>query len=247
MISSRTPEGFPSRCPLCGAQTDLEFSDHRDAPCPNCGHLLWQAATILSVVQQRVAERLGINADSISPETIFADLGADSLDVVELVMELEEELNIDLADEDAAQIHSVSDAIRFIDERRRSSSASVSEERRLLFPETINPEGTASARRVACGIIERIAAAVSIAGLIAVAVAYGATGHIVHTAASGQHVSHSTIISRDIGYAIALFCGPLGIVLASCVMLKLRRTNRWTRLALCFGLLDVLLPFLYVV
>jgi acyl carrier protein len=43
-ISSRTPEGDPSRCPICGHRVRLEPSiDTRDAPCPSCGHLLWFA------------------------------------------------------------------------------------------------------------------------------------------------------------------------------------------------------------
>jgi hypothetical protein len=162
-------------------------------------------------------------------------------------MELEEEFDIDLADEDAKQIHSVNDAIRLIDERRRSSTASVAEERRLLFAETINPAVTTQARRIASGIIERIAPAFSIAGAVVLAVAYIATGHVVHAAASGQHVLKSTIILADLSYVVGQSCGALGAMLACGVMLKFHRTNRWTRTALCLGLFDVFLPFLFVV
>ncbi len=43
-ISSRTPEGDPNQCPICGHRLRLELSiDTRDAPCPSCGHLLWFA------------------------------------------------------------------------------------------------------------------------------------------------------------------------------------------------------------
>jgi anti-anti-sigma factor len=42
VISSRTPEGTPSRCPICGTDLKIESSDPAgDAPCPCCGHLLW--------------------------------------------------------------------------------------------------------------------------------------------------------------------------------------------------------------
>jgi len=44
VISSRTPEGDPNRCPVCGCRLRLEPSEPlRDAPCPQCGHLLWFA------------------------------------------------------------------------------------------------------------------------------------------------------------------------------------------------------------
>jgi DNA-directed RNA polymerase subunit RPC12/RpoP len=43
-ISSRTPEGDPNQCPICGHHVRLEPSiDTRDSPCPSCGHLLWFA------------------------------------------------------------------------------------------------------------------------------------------------------------------------------------------------------------
>jgi hypothetical protein len=162
-------------------------------------------------------------------------------------MELEEEFAIDIADEDAKQIHSVSDAIRLIDERRRSSAALVAQERRIFTPETTNPAVTAQAGRIASGIIERIAAAFAIAGLVVLAVAYIATGHIVHAAASGNYALPAAIIWADAGYIIALFCGVLGIALACCVVIKLGRMSLCTRVALWAGLLDVLLPFLIVV
>jgi acyl carrier protein len=93
IVSSRTPEGYPSRCTLCGAASNLEFSDPAgDAPCPNCGHLLWLSAQLLTSFQSQFANRLGATTERITPETSLADLGADSLDTVELVMEFEEEL-----------------------------------------------------------------------------------------------------------------------------------------------------------
>jgi acyl carrier protein len=119
-VSSRTPEGFPSHCPLCGAATNLEFSQPSgDAPCPNCGHLLWRSAELLSSFQRQLSDYIGVASDNITPSTPFAELGADSLDTVELVMELEEEFDISIPDDVAERLRTVGDVIRYIEEQRR--------------------------------------------------------------------------------------------------------------------------------
>ena len=62
-----------------------------------------------------VCEQLGTSREKISPETSFInDLGADSLDTVELVMEFEDEFEINIPDEDAEKIQTVGDAIEYI-------------------------------------------------------------------------------------------------------------------------------------
>ncbi len=62
-----------------------------------------------------VCEQLGTSRDKIAPETSFInDLGADSLDTVELVMEFEDEFEINIPDEDAEKIQTVGDAITYI-------------------------------------------------------------------------------------------------------------------------------------
>ena len=67
-----------------------------------------------------VAEQLGVDKDKISRETSFVhDLGADSLDTVELVMELEEEFDIDIPDDSADKIQTVGEAIDFILQAQR--------------------------------------------------------------------------------------------------------------------------------
>jgi acyl carrier protein len=67
-------------------------------------------------VKKLIANRLSVSEDEISMESSFKDdLGADSLDVVELVMELEDEFEIEIADEDAESIATVGDAVRYID------------------------------------------------------------------------------------------------------------------------------------
>ncbi len=67
-------------------------------------------------VKEVVVEQLNVNPDEVKEESKFVeDLGADSLDVVELVMALEEKFDIEIPDEDAEKITTVSDAIKFIE------------------------------------------------------------------------------------------------------------------------------------
>ena len=64
-----------------------------------------------------VCEQMGASRDKISPETSFIqDLGADSLDTVELVMEFEDEFDLNIPDEDAERIQTVADAVKYIKE-----------------------------------------------------------------------------------------------------------------------------------
>lgn len=66
-------------------------------------------------VKEIIVEQLGVEATQVNPEASFIDdLGADSLDTVELVMAFEEEFNIEIPDEDAEKIKKVGDAIEYI-------------------------------------------------------------------------------------------------------------------------------------
>ena len=66
-------------------------------------------------VKNVIIEQLGVSADEVVPEASFVDdLGADSLDLVELVMVLEEEFGQEIPDEDAEKIQTVQDAISYI-------------------------------------------------------------------------------------------------------------------------------------
>jgi acyl carrier protein len=68
-------------------------------------------------VKKIIVEQLGVNADEVNAESAFVeDLGADSLDTVELVMAFEEEFDLEIPDEDAEKIATVGDAIKYIDE-----------------------------------------------------------------------------------------------------------------------------------
>jgi len=66
-------------------------------------------------VKEIIVDQLGVSADEVKPEAKFVDdLGADSLDLTELIMAMEEEFGVEIADEDAQKIVKVQDAIDFV-------------------------------------------------------------------------------------------------------------------------------------
>jgi acyl carrier protein len=66
-------------------------------------------------VKKIIAEKLSVDLEEVVPEASFVDdLGADSLDLVELIMSMEEEFDTDISDEDAEQITTVKDAIAYV-------------------------------------------------------------------------------------------------------------------------------------
>ena len=70
-------------------------------------------------VKELVVEQLGVSADEVKPESSFVEsLGADSLDLTELIMAMEEEFGVEISDEDAQQIQKVQDAISFIEKKK---------------------------------------------------------------------------------------------------------------------------------
>jgi acyl carrier protein len=69
-------------------------------------------------VKEIIVEQLGVNPDQVTPEAKFIeDLGADSLDTVELVMAFEEEFGAEIPDEDAEKLQTVGDVVKYIEER----------------------------------------------------------------------------------------------------------------------------------
>jgi acyl carrier protein len=118
-ISSRTPEGRPGRCPVCGTILCIEPSSPAgDAPCPACGHLLW--FVILP------DQTLFYSQNEVSPQRwqrfvavlkrvsdLLLDMPPDSLDIVELVMELEGEFKISIPQGETERIKSIGDLIDF--------------------------------------------------------------------------------------------------------------------------------------
>jgi len=73
---------------------------------------------LIDDVKEVVVEQLNVNADEVKEDSKFVeDLGADSLDVVELVMALEEKFDIEIPDDDAEGIATVGDAIKYIESK----------------------------------------------------------------------------------------------------------------------------------
>lgn len=76
---------------------------------------------ILSKVKDIVVEQLGVESDEVKGDSTFIDdLGADSLDIVELIMAFEEEFNIEIPDEAAEKIKTVQDVVSFIESKEQS-------------------------------------------------------------------------------------------------------------------------------
>ena len=70
-------------------------------------------------VKEIIADQLGVDIEQIKPESKFVDdLGADSLDVVELIMAFEEEFGVEIPDEDAEKIATVGDVLNYIEEKK---------------------------------------------------------------------------------------------------------------------------------
>lgn len=76
-------------------------------------------------IKSIIAEQLGVKPEEVTPEASFIDdLGADSLDTVELVMALEEEFGVEIPDEDAEKMTKVADAIKYIEEKVAAKGSS---------------------------------------------------------------------------------------------------------------------------
>ncbi|MBB5178931.1 acyl carrier protein [Planomicrobium koreense] len=76
-------------------------------------------STVLERVTKVIVDRLGVEESEVKLEASFTgDLGADSLDVVELVMELEDEFDMEISDEDAEGMATVGDAVTYIEKKQ---------------------------------------------------------------------------------------------------------------------------------
>ncbi len=74
-------------------------------------------ASVFERVRSIVSERLGVDEDKVTMDAEFiGDLNADSLDLVEVIMAMEQEFDTEIKDEDAENIRTVSDAVKFIEE-----------------------------------------------------------------------------------------------------------------------------------
>jgi acyl carrier protein len=76
--------------------------------------------TTFERLKKIIVEQLGVDEEEVTPQASFVeDLNADSLDLVELIMSLEEEFGMEISDEDAERIQKVSDAVEFIEEHQQ--------------------------------------------------------------------------------------------------------------------------------
>ena len=74
-------------------------------------------ATVSERLKKIIVDQLGVDESEVVPSASFVeDLNADSLDLVELIMSLEEEFNLEISDEDAEKIHTVGDALEYVQE-----------------------------------------------------------------------------------------------------------------------------------
>ena len=75
-------------------------------------------ADIVEDVKKIIEDKLGVNTEQITMEASFIDdLGADSLDQVELVMDFEDKFEVDIPDEDAEKLRTVGEAVKYLEER----------------------------------------------------------------------------------------------------------------------------------
>jgi acyl carrier protein len=76
--------------------------------------------TTFDRLKKLIVEQLGVDEEEVTPQASFVeDLNADSLDLVELIMSLEEEFGMEISDEDAEKIQKVSDAVEYIEEHQQ--------------------------------------------------------------------------------------------------------------------------------
>src|SRR6185436_4267468 len=97
----------------CCAKTHLHF--------PFAESMRVPMADVEARVKAIIVEQLGVDAEEVSAEASFVeDLGADSLDTVELIMAFEEEFGVEISDDEAEKIRKVRDAVEYIDKRAKA-------------------------------------------------------------------------------------------------------------------------------
>jgi len=93
--------------PCAAAKTKTSFSDNQN--------IVPMSTDIAAKVTEIIVDKLGVDAETVAAESSFTnDLGADSLDTVELIMEFEKEFDLSIPDEDAEKIATVGDAVDYL-------------------------------------------------------------------------------------------------------------------------------------
>jgi acyl carrier protein len=114
---SRFPQGLPNRCPVCGAAAAPDPSQSAGcSPCPNCGRVLWW-------LRDHFGRVFGVDPQQLHLDTPLRQWGADSLDIVEIVLEAEEEFDVEVPEDEVAKIETIGDLIRLIAQIRRDRAA----------------------------------------------------------------------------------------------------------------------------
>jgi len=76
------------------------------------------AKNVEAEVKEIITQKLGVKEEKVVPQAdLIEDLGADSLDAIEIIMAIEDEFDIEIPDEDAEKIHTVKDAVKYVEER----------------------------------------------------------------------------------------------------------------------------------
>lgn len=137
-ISPRAPHGVSDQCPLCRSAVTSDPSTADGAlPCPKCGGQLWllhtsagmryHEADAVGPVRERVVDvierKFAVTRDKLTGSVTFQDLGADSLDVAEVIMELEQEFELTIDDEEVNHLRSINDLVDYILWRQRHGEA----------------------------------------------------------------------------------------------------------------------------
>lgn len=137
-LSPRAPQGVSNQCPLCrstiAADTPLPDGELR---CPQCGGRLWllhctaglryHEADAVPPVRERVrdivARKFTVPPEQLTGSVTFEDLGLDSLDVAELIMELEQEFDLTIDDEEVSHLRGINDLLDYLLWRKKSGGA----------------------------------------------------------------------------------------------------------------------------
>ena len=119
-MTSPRPAGKRRRCPLCRVEIEADLPEPPgDAACPHCDCWLRESAELLLQFQHRLGLMLGVAPSKIRPDSSLAsDLGGESLDVAELVMDLEEEYDLTIPPDLARGMKTLADAVRFLADQR---------------------------------------------------------------------------------------------------------------------------------
>ncbi|MCA9028611.1 MAG: hypothetical protein KDA86_25615 [Planctomycetaceae bacterium] len=110
-VSTRTPEGEPRRCEICGALSYLEVSSAGDTLCPRCGVITWELCALFN-------DAIHVPVTELSLD-LLDQVARHSLDLVELVMAIEDKWRDELGDREVTEAETIRQLVRWIREGQR--------------------------------------------------------------------------------------------------------------------------------